>query len=141
LNAVATKHSIRCSKATSVASWASSVLAVLLALRAAQGRDPLLGLGTLALAAFALVSYRKAKNDFIHIDDHQLSVSNHPLGSPAAQSVPWAAILDAQTRLTGLKIGTAQGSLWISLKEFPPGTTARLLREIRERAPWADIRK
>jgi hypothetical protein len=141
MNSEAIKQSIRCSKATSVGSWTSSVLAVLLALRAVQDRGSLLGLAAFGLALFAFVSYRKAKNDFITVDDHQLTVSNHPLGSPAAYSVPWASILGAERRLTGLRIGTAKGTLWISLKEFPPGTTKRLLREIRERAPWADLKK
>jgi hypothetical protein len=141
LTVEATKQSIRCSKATSVGSWISSVLAVLLALRAAQERGAWEGLGALALAAFAFVSWRKAKNDFIHIDDHQLTVSNHPLGRPAPYSITWAAILDTEARLTGLRLGTAKGSTWISLKEFPPGTSKRLLKEIRERAPWADMKK
>lgn len=136
-----TKQTIRCSKATSVGSWISSVLAVLLALRCFQDRDALLGAAALGLAAFAFISWRKAKNDFIHIDDHQLTVSNHPLGSPAPYSVPWAAILQTETRFTGLVLGTAKGSTWISLKEFPPGTSKRLRKEVRERAPWADMKK
>ncbi|HTB33666.1 MAG TPA: hypothetical protein VK842_02275 [bacterium] len=137
----ATKQSIRCSKATSVGSWISSVLAVLLALRAVEERGALLGAAAMGLAIFAFISWRKAKNDFIHIDDHQLTVSNHPLGRPAPYSITWAAILETQRRFTGLDLVTAKGSTWISLKEFPPGTAKRLLKEIRERAPWANLKK
>ena len=137
----ATKQSIRCSKATSVGSWISSVLAVLLALRAVQERNPLFGVAALGLAAFALVSWRKAKNDFITVDDHQLTVSNHPLGQPAPYTITWASILETERRFTGLSLVTAKGSTWISLKEFPPGTAKRLLKEIRERAPWANLKK
>ena len=141
MTAQAGKQSIRCSMATRVASWVSSVLAVLALVQALPSKDWMLVAAAAALAAFAAISYRKANNDFITIDDHQLSVSNHPLGDPAAHSVPWAAILEARAGLSHLHIGTAKGDFNISVREFPRGTTARLMKEIRERAPWANLKK
>lgn len=131
---------IRCSKATRVGSWASSVLAVLAGIHAVQDRSWPLALAALALGAFAAVSYRKSINDFITMDDHQLSVSNHPLGLPVPETVSWSAVLEVETRATGLWIRTKERTFKISLKEFPRGTAKRVIAAVQERAPWTVIK-
>jgi len=134
------KSSIRCSHATRVGSWVSSVLAVVAVIEAIRSNRWELAVAGLALAGVALVSYRKAKNDFVTIDDYQLSVSNHPLGNPGPATFSWSNITEVEVLLGGLLVITSKGAVRISLKEFPMGTTRKIVTATKEKAPWAAVK-
>jgi hypothetical protein len=134
------KHSIRCSYATRVGSWTSSVLAVVAIIEALRSGTWHYGAAALVLAAFALISYRKAKNDFITIDDYQLTVANHPWGMAHPETFTWSTISELEVLIGGLLINTSKGSVRVSLKEFPMGTTRRIVKATKEKAPWAAVK-